>query len=132
MAGSYAEQWRAEHPNEVWNHGLSCSLCHRGINARANTGPDGLFRALKRHQERHPEWAEYQASIPSMRETADAIRKAIHKNCNNRAHPCSCLCGCEESIPCDCWGDLCTVCGVRDMRGDREHGIYSERAASAS
>ena len=50
---------------------------------------------------------------------------------------CKCRCGCDEEMGCTLGaitGDLCSVCHVRSIRGDDEHGpmVSAEVAAEAA
>lgn len=65
--------------------------------------------------------------MTTFREKLDAIRAAVHADCNHREHRCPCICGCAQTIACDCWSALCVGCQIRYGRDDDEHG-YAEDA----
>lgn len=56
--------------------------------------------------------------------TLAEVRAAFHRDCNHRSHRCPCICGCEVTLGCDCFGaeSICAACVIREGRGDWEHG----------
>lgn len=71
---SYAERWRREHPEQVWNgFTTDCSLCRRAI--QGHTSEETLL-LLQEHQQGHPEWSEYQARLPTLADLNRAIMAA--------------------------------------------------------
>lgn len=126
--GDYQKQWQAANPDKVYVSGLSCSLCDWPAHVRGGTIAD-MSAALDAHQQSHPEWAEYQASIPSIRDIVDEV----HKNCKHDSVQCSCACGCTERLGCTCWSNVCVQCQMNWMRGrDPEPGRLDCDAGTAA
>ena len=94
---------------------LHCKLCNWAVNALTF---DDAIEGVKVHQETHPEFEEWTTLTIPMNE----IRDSLHDHeCQQKK--CSCICGCDDGPFCTLvFGPLCSVCMVRESRGDSEHG----------
>lgn len=93
---------------------VHCNLCNWTSNGLTL---DEAVRANKVHKRIHPEEAQLDATEISPEEEI----AFLHDHECNMVY-CNCKCGCHEGPFCDILGTLCSVCVVRDMRGDKEHG----------
>lgn len=100
-------EWRSVH----------CYLCNWASNGR--TFEEAQANDERHKQENHAaEDAEMKATEIPLPELRDSLHD--HECVRER---CICICGCREGPFCTLiFGPLCSVCTVRDGRGDKEHG----------
>ena len=109
------EELRAHYKDRQYM-GQQCHLCGWTSNELTL---DKAIEANKKHEATHPETAQIAATEIGM----DEIRDSLHDHECVRAK-CACKCGCQEGPFCVLvFGPLCSVCTVREMRGDDEHGL---------
>lgn len=59
----------------------------------------------------------------TLRQEIDELRRAIHADHQCVPGRCECICGCQQEMACKvAFGPLCSVCMIRDVRGDEDHG----------
>ena len=95
----------------------SCYLCNWASNGRTF---DEAYALDKEHiHKEHPvEDAQMRVHQVPMGE----IIASLHDHDCTEVY-CSCICGCTEGPFCGLlFGSMCSVCVVRDGRGDKEHG----------
>lgn len=92
-----------------------CRLCNWASNGLTF---EEAIRLNKEHEATHPEAAQIEAT------TIDPFEliASIHDH-ECKMELCTCKCGCQSGPFCTLvFGPLCSVCQVREMRGDSEHG----------
>ena len=98
---------------------LSCRLCGWAVNG---LDLNEARKGLEEHEKSHPEYAEWRELVGSREDTAAAIHD---HECQITG--CTCRCGCQSGPFCSLvFGTLCSVCTIREMRGDHEHGRRQE------
>ena len=96
-----------------------CHLCNWVSNGLTI---EEAIKANKEHEATHPETAQLAATQIGVGE----IRDSLHDHECQMAK-CACKCGCQVGPFCTLvFGPLCSVCSVREMRGDHEHGLRGE------
>lgn len=111
---------RDKYKDKRWTS-QQCYLC--GYSSNGLTLDEAIVENKKHIQTEH---AEDNRLMQENNLSIDEIRDSIHDHeCDY--HLCACKCGCQEGPFCTlAFGPLCSVCQVRDMRGDDEHGIPVE------
>ena len=97
-----------------------CRLCGWASNGLTL---EEASKANRQHESNHPEYEEWvNTAIP----LAELVQ-AIHDHDCQMAD-CQCRCGCTEGPFCHLtFGPLCSVCSVREIRGDTQHGEKQEQ-----
>ena len=92
-----------------------CHLCNWASNGLSF---EEALEANKKHEATHPETAQIAMSEIGI----DEIRDSLHDHECQMAY-CNCKCGCHAGPFCTLvLGPLCSVCSIRVMRGDNNHG----------
>lgn len=100
------------------------AFCHYCNFASQSRDMEKAIAANARHERKHP---EYKKPLTMAEISAEIAAEHAAHDC--KPAPCVCICGCRLMVSCTTgWGPLCTTCGLRDIRGDEEHG---EPVASA-
>ena len=98
-----------------------CRLC--GWSSNGLTLEEAI-QANKEHEATHPETAQIEATKVSF----DELRGSLHDH-ECQMGLCECECGCQDGPFCTLvFGKLCSVCSVRDMRGDKNHGLKDQES----
>ncbi len=96
-----------------------CHLCNWASNGQTL---DDAVTNNREHEAAHPEWAEWVAATIPAQDLLDSIHD---HDCDMRN--CVCKCGCQQGPFCILiFGGLCSVCQIRDQRGDESHGNLTE------
>jgi len=100
-----------------------CRLCNWASNGLTL---DEAIQENGKHEATHPELTGLDATLFDF----DEIRVSLHDH-ECKMELCACKCGCKEGPFCTLvFGPLCSVCQVREMRGDCEHGLPDDKDKS--
>lgn len=96
---------------------MHCRLCNWASNGLTS---DEAFQASKEHEQHHKEYSAWTAAGDALT-PVDTVAILHDHECVMAS--CNCICGCQDGSFCTfLFGRLCSVCVVRDRRGDKEHG----------
>ena len=96
----------------------NCRVCNM---ASSRETLEAAIKANRIHENNHTGVKEYD-EFSRNHFGFDLMRDALHDHdCQMKS--CICRCGCDDGLFCVLvMGSLCSVCMVRDLRGDDEHG----------